>query len=145
MQGNPEMSLFDQFETNTDKEAEGVEVQYAPNKDGSVPTFVVSRMGKSNKKYSKMLDKATKPYARQLQLGTLANETADKLFMDVFVKTVLKGWKNVYGRDGAPLEFTPENAAMILTALPDLYDDLQEKAKSAALFREEERETDAGN
>lgn len=139
------MSLFDQFETNTDKEAEGVTVEYAPNKDGTIPTFTISRMGKSNKKYSKMLDKATKPYARQLQLGTLANETADKLFMGVFVKTVLRGWNNVYGRDGKPLEFTPENAEMLLTALPDLYDDLQEKAKSAALFREEEREADAGN
>lgn len=139
------MSLFDQFETDADKEAEGVEVEYAPNKDGTVPTFIISRMGKANKKYSKMLDKATKPYARQLQLGTLANETADNLFMGVFVKTVLKGWSNVRGKDGKDMPFTPENATELFKLLPDLYEDLQEKAKSAALFREEVNEADAGN
>ena len=40
------MSLFDQFETDTAKEIEGVPVKYAPNKDGTVPTFFLSRMGK---------------------------------------------------------------------------------------------------
>lgn len=139
------MSLFDQFETNAEKEAEGVEVVYAPNKDGTIPTFTLSRMGKSNKRYSKMLDKASKPYARQLQLGTLDEATAENLFMGVFVKTVLKGWKNVRGRDGKDLPFSVENALMVLKALPDLYEDLQDKARSAALFREETNEDDAGN
>lgn len=139
------MSLFEQFETNAEKEVEGVPVKYAPNKDGTIPTFFLSRMGKTNKKYSKALDKATKPYARQLKLGTLANETADALFQGVFAKTVLKGWENVYGRDGKPMPFTVENAVELFGLLPDLYDDLTEKASSAALFREETNEDDAGN
>jgi len=139
------MSLFDQFETDNTKETEGVEVVYAPNKDGTVPTFTLSRMGKSNKKYSKLLDKSSKPYARQLQLGTLAEETAETLFMTVFAKTVLKGWANVRGKDGKDLAFTVENVIMVMKALPDLYDDLQDKARSAALFREETNEEDAGN
>lgn len=139
------MSLFDQFQTNAEKEIEGVPVQYAPNKDGTVPTFYLSRMGKTNKKYSKALDKATKPYQRQLKLGTLDNATADDLFMGVFAKTVLKGWENVNGRDGKPLTFTVENAVELFKLLPDLYDDLTEKASSAALFREEANEEDAGN
>ena len=139
------MSLFEQFETDNAKEIEGVPVKYAPNADGTIPTFYLSRMGKANKKYSKALDKATKPYARQMQLGTLAEETAEDLFRGVFVKTVLKGWENVRGKDGLELEFTPENAADLFKKLPDLYDDLQEKARSAALFREEVNEADAGN
>ena len=139
------MSLFDQFETDSAKEIEGVPVKYAPNKDGTVPTFFLSRMGKANKKYSKALDKATKPYARQMQLGTLDEATAEELFRGVFVKTVLKGWENVRGKDGEDLAFTPENASDLFKKLPDLYDDLQEKARSAALFREEVTEADAGN
>ena len=139
------MSLFEQFETDNAKEIEGVPVKYAPNADGTIPTFYLSRMGKANKKYSKALDKATKPYARQMQLGTLAEETAEDLFRGVFVKTVLKGWENVRGKDGLELEFTPENAADLFKKLPDLYDDLQEKARSAALVREEINEADAGN
>lgn len=139
------MSLFEQFETNAEKEIEGVPVKYAPNGDGTVPTFYLSRMGKSNKKYSKALDKATKPYARQMQLGTLADETAEDLFRNVFIKTVLKGWDNVRGKDGKDMAFTVENANELFTKLPDLYEDLQEKARSAALFREEINEVDAGN
>ena len=40
------MSLYKQFATNSEKEMEGVEVQMteAENEDGSIPTFVVSRM-----------------------------------------------------------------------------------------------------
>ena len=139
------MSLFEQFETDNAKEIEGVPVKYAPNADGTIPTFYLSRMGKANKKYSKALDKVTKPYARQMQLGTLAEETAEDMFRGVFVKTVLKGWENIRGKDGLELEFTPENAADLFKKLPDLYDDLQEKARSAALFREEINEADAGN
>lgn len=139
------MSLFDQFQTDQTKEIEGVPVKYAPNKDGTIPTFYISRMGKANKRYSKMLDKVTKPYARQLQLGTLDAETADDLFQGVFAKTVLKGWENVRGKDGEELQFTPENALMLFKALPDLYEDLTAKAQSAALFRDEANETDAGN
>lgn len=139
------MSLFDQFETSAAKEIDGVPVRYAPNSDGSIPTFYISRMGKANKKYTKALDKATKPYARQMQIGTLAEETADELFRGVFIRTVLKNWENVRGKDGAELEFTPENATALFGRLPELYEDLLEKSRSAALFREEVMETDAGN
>lgn len=139
------MSLFDQFETDDSKEVEGVEVQYAPNKDGSIPTFLLSRMGKKNKKYQKYLDKMTKPVSRQLSLGTLSEEESDRIFVDVFVTTVLKGWNNVLGRDGKPMAFNKENGIMLMKALPDLYDDLTEKAKSAALFRDDTNEDDAKN
>ena len=97
------MSLYKQFATNSEKEMEGVEVQMteAENEDGSIPTFVVSRMGKSNKRYSKALEAATRPYRRQIELGTMNNDKAEEIFMGVFVDTVLKGWKNVRGEDGS--------------------------------------------
>ncbi len=46
--------LFKQFKTNSAKETEGVEIEFpeAQNDDGTVPTFIISRMGKSNKAYS---------------------------------------------------------------------------------------------
>ena len=89
------MSLYKQFATNSEKEMEGVEVQMteAENEDGSIPTFVVSRMGKSNKRYSKALEAATRPYRRQIELGTMNNDKAEEIFMGVFVDTVLKGWE----------------------------------------------------
>ena len=139
------MSLFAQFKTDERKEVEGVPVQYAPNGDGTIPTFFLSRMGKTNKKYTKELNRATKPFSRQLQTDTLPPEQAESIFMGVFVKTVLKGWANVRDEDGNELAFTVENATALFKKLPDLYDDLTEQAKSAALFREADIEADAGN
>lgn len=139
------MSIFSQFSTNKEKEIEGVPVKYAPNADGTVPTFYVSRMGKANKKYEQYLTKVTKPHARQLRMNTMDPATADALFLDVFVKTIIKGWENVQDADGHPIPFTTESATALFKALPDLYDDLSEQAQSAALFRDEENEADAGN
>lgn len=139
------MSLYTQFKTNAEKEVEGVEVQYGPNEDGTIPTFTISRMGKANKAYTKALEAATRPYRRQIELGTMNNDTAEGLFLVVFIQTVLKGWKNVRGEDGKEIPFSKETATKLLTDLPELYDDLQEKAKSASVFREEALEDEAKN
>lgn len=139
------MSLFAQFAINKFKEADGVEITYGENSDGTTPTFILCRMGKSNRKYAKAMEVATRPYRRQLELGTLSNAIAEKLTMEVFVETVLVGWSDVQNEDGDLMDFSKENAIGLMTALPELYDDLQEKAKSVALFRDESREEDAKN
>ena len=102
-------------------------------------------MGQGNKRYSKALEVATRPYRRQLELGTMNGEIADRLFRKVFCETVLLGWANVTNRDEEYIEFSPEAALALFTDLPDLYTELQEKAKSAALFREESTEDETKN
>lgn len=139
------MSLFKQFGTDAAAETAGVKVEFGPNEDKTVPTFHLSRMGKSNKRYSKALELATRPYRRQIELGTMSNDVADKLFLEVFVSTILLGWDNVQDREGKAMAFTKENAVELMGQLPELYDDLQEKAKSAALFRETALEDEAKN
>ena len=141
------MSLYKQFATNTEKEIEGIEVQMteAENEDGSIPTFVVSRMGKSNKRYSKALEAATRPYRRQIELGTMNNDKAEEIFMGVFVDTVLKGWKNVRDEKGADLPFTKQTATKLFKDLPEVYERLQEEAKLSANFREASLEEEAKN
>ncbi len=141
------MSLYKQFATNTDKEIEGIEVQMteAENEDGSIPTFVVSRMGKSNKRYSKALEAATRPYRRQIELGTMNNDKAEEIFMGVFVDTVLKGWKNVRDENGAELPFNKQSATKLFTDLPEVYERLQEDAKLSANFRDAALEEEVKN
>ena len=141
------MSLYKQFATNSEKEMEGVEVQMteAENEDGSIPTFVVSRMGKSNKRYSKALEAATRPYRRQIELGTMNNDKAEEIFMGVFVDTVLKGWKNVRDENGAELPFNKQSATKLFKDLPEVYERLQEEAKLSANFREASLEEEAKN
>jgi len=141
------MSLYKQFATNTEKEIEGIEVQMteAENDDGSIPTFVVSRMGKSNKRYSKALEAATRPYRRQIELGTMNNDKAEEIFLGVFVDTVLKGWKNVRDESGADMPFTKQTATKLFKDLPEVYERLQEEAKLSANFREVSLEEEAKN
>lgn len=146
------MSLSSQFKTNKTAEVEGVEVQYSLNKDGSFSTFRISRMGRSNKNYTKALERATRPYRRVIELGTMDNEIAESLFMKVFVESVLIDWKNIplsdvtgNDRDEGYAPYSRENAVKLFNRLPDLYEDLQEKANSAAMFREDTMEQEAGN
>lgn len=139
--------LFKQFKTNSEKETQGVEISLdeAINDDGTVPTFIISRMGKSNKAYAKALEAATRPYRRQVDLGTLKNEIAENLFMGVFVDVVLKGWKNVVGVNGELLAYSKEAAIVLLTELPDVYERLQEEAKLASNFRDSSMDEEAKN
>lgn len=139
------MSLKSQFGTDQKAESAGVEIEYAPNTDGTVPTFTLARMCKSNKKYTKALDKATRPYQRAIAMGTITDELSEKIRLDVFVKSVLLSWRDVEYEEGEKLPFTKENAEKLMTDLPDLYADLEEKASSAAMFRIEELETSAKN
>ena len=139
------MSLFKQFATDAKKEAEGVRISYAPNSDGSIPTFIIARMGKSNKKYSKALEVATRPYRRQMELGTLANETAEAIFLKVFVDTILLGWEFVQDENEIFMDCKKENAIRLFEKLPELYEDLQKQANSVVLFRNEALEDEAKN
>lgn len=138
------MSLTKQFATDVEKEVAGVEVTYGANEDGTVPTFVISRAGKSNKQYQKALATAIKPYERQQQLGTLEPEVAERVYMGVFIATLLKGWSNVKlsdvtgeASDKGYADFSAANARKLFDRLPELYDDLTNKAGTAAMFREE--------
>ena len=141
------MSLYKQFKTNAEKESEGVEIEFneAANDDGSVPTFTISRMGKSNKRYTKALEAATRPYRRQIELGTMKNEVAEEIFLNVFVDTVLKGWKNVRDEKGGELPFGKQSAVKLFQDLPEVYERLQEEAKQSANFRDLALEDEAKN
>jgi hypothetical protein len=141
------MSVYKNFETSAEKEINGVEVVLteAENEDGTCPTFVLCRMGKSNKRYSKALEAGTRPYRRQIELGTMPNEKAEEIFLNVFVETILKDWRNVKDKNGNDLALTKENAKTLFKDLPDLYDRLQEEAKVAASFRAESLEEEAKN
>jgi hypothetical protein len=139
------MSLFDTYETNAEKESEGVEVPMpeATNKDGSVPTFILASTSRANQKYAKALEKATKPFRRNMD--AMSTEVGNQLYQEVFIKTVLKGWRNVQTKNGEEITFTAANAKQLFETLPRLYDQLNEKASSIELFQDAQREEEAKN
>ena len=139
------MSLFKQFGTNKEAEQDGIWIEYGPNDDGTIPAFKIARAGKSNKKWVKAIEKGMKPHRRAAELGTLDNATAEKVLREVFVESVLVDWRNVQDSECEPMQLTKENAVYLFNALPELYDDLSDKANKAALFRDEALENEAKN
>jgi hypothetical protein len=147
------MGLRNTFKTNETKEIEGVEIPVSINDHNGEPIVIrVSRMSRSNKRYTKALETATRPHSAAIANETLDNDLGNKLLREVFVDTVLLGWKNLpkseltgVETDTEELPFSRENALALFDELPDCYDDWEKKAKSSANFRDEERKANAGN
>lgn len=147
------MGLRNTFKTDLNKEAEGVEIDVSVNDHNNKPiTIRVSRMSRSNKRYTKALEVATRPHSSAIANESLDNDLGNKILRDVFVDTVLLGWDNLpksdlTGNDDDVelLPYSRENALALFDEMPDLYDDWEKRAKSAANFRDAEREKIAGN
>lgn len=138
------MGLYNTFATNRDAEVSGVWQEFPANDDGTVPGFLVARMGRTNPEYQAAVERLAKKYKRDIELEILDNKTADPVFREVFVDTVLRGWRNVQDANGKEIPFSKENALKLFEDLPDLYDYLVNKAKALATFRDIEVETAAG-
>lgn len=147
------MSLRKTFKTDKTAEIEGVEVQVAVNDHNGKPISIrIARMSTSNKRYTKELNRVTKPHMAAIQNDALDDELARKMLQKVFIDTILLGWDNLpkseltgNDEDTELLDFTPENAQALFDEMPDLYNDWESRAQKAAAFREAEREVSAGN
>lgn len=144
------MSLKTRFKTDAVAASGGVWVDYSayPNKDGSIPGFLLARVSKQNKRYQAAIRELTRDAA--IGANGLPDTSAldDSALVEIFVRTVLLDWRNFQPNDdGFPLPFTEENAKQILldAGWTDLYDDLVEKAQSAGTFREKVTENEAKN
>lgn len=139
------MSLYKLFKTNENLETDGIWLEYGQTADGKPIRIKIARAGGHNVAFAKALEKATRPYKKAIQTGTLDDKTATRLYREVFADTVVLDWINVEGPDGQPMDFNKENVLKLFEDLPDLFADLREQANNVALFRDEVRETDLGN
>lgn len=147
------MSLRKTFKTDRTAETEGVWLDVGINDHNKEPIRIkLSRMSKSNKRYTKQLNAVTKPHQSAIQNDALDNDLAGKMLQEVFADTILLDWENLpkseltgNEEDTDLLEFNRENALALFKELPDLYDDWESRATKAAAFREAEREVAAKN
>jgi len=87
------MSLRKTFKTDRTAEIEGVWLEVAVNDHNSKPIRIkISRMSSSNKRYTKELNKVTKPHQSAIQNDALDNDLARKMLQEVFADTVLLDW-----------------------------------------------------
>jgi hypothetical protein len=147
------MSLFKQFETDTKVEKEGILLDYGPNRDlpadenGKHPIIMIriARAGGANEAYNKRIEALSKKHRRKIQNDALEVAELREMTMQAVCDTVILGWENVTDKDKNPLAFSRENAQKLFKQLPDLFNDIQEQAAKAALFRVNIREDDLKN
>jgi len=119
------------FRTDKSLEKEGIILDYGDFK------IKVARAGGANAAFQKALTAKVRPYKRQLDAGTIPDDVAEKLFLDVYAESVVLGWEGVTDENGKPLPFSKENAVKLFTDLPDLFRDVQNQAAAISNFRAE--------
>jgi hypothetical protein len=139
------MSLYKTFQTDTSLEKEGIILDYGKNSAGKTIAIRIARAGGSNVAYSRRMESKAKPFRRQIQNETIERALLTDIVQEVFAETVVLGWENVEDAQGKPLPFSKENCIKLFADLPDLWEDVQEQAQRAALFRVQVREDDAKN
>jgi hypothetical protein len=141
--------MYQQYETNPVLEQEGVWADYGSFR------IKVAHSGGANKKYSSAMELKTRPYRKAIQAGSFSEDRALPILIEVYADTIIKGWeiqsstgewiKGIHSKTGEVLPVTKENIVYALTALPKLFEDIQEMSKSITAYREEILEEDSKN
>lgn len=146
------MGMYDVFETDSSLETSGIWLDYGEFR------VKVAFGGESNKNYTRYAEAKTKPVRRAIQSGAMSTDKMRLIMMDVYAHTVVLDWQvntgteqdpqwsqGIESRDGSLMDFTTENVLATLTALPHLFQNIQEAAMDMANFRKEELEKEAKN
>lgn len=126
-------NLFKKYETSEVKETQGVEITV----DGAV--FICRRAGGGNRRYRAAIGLAAAAPDVQKRINskdTIEAITAeDEVTMEAFADSVVIGWREVLGRDDAPLEFSKENFLDLMKSCPDVWLNLRMAARDMDNFR----------
>ncbi len=125
-------NLNSHYETKKELELEG---SWYKSLAGS--SFKIKRMGGRNqKKVDESRSKHFMSVIDQIQKNELPEDDQEKLFIKVFVESVLVDWKDVFDADGKDVEYDAELAEIVFFDCPDLFDELIAFANSRDNFKE---------
>lgn len=125
-------NLHKHFKTNSVLEKEGVDFALDDK-----TSFKVRRFNAQNPRVKAAMAAYHKPYARQIEMGTLPIEKSDEITIKLFIDVCLVSWEGVEDEKGQPIEYTKENAITLFKELPDLFDTLWKYANDFASFKED--------
>ena len=126
------MDISKEFGTDERLEEEGAWVDIG---DGTL--LCVARIG--NKKYAKYFERLMKPHRAQFRTGNIPIELQEVNVTKTLAKTVLLGWENLTYQ-GKLLEYSVDNAIMVMSDLKDFRTMVTEIAGEMGTFKEEEVE-----
>lgn len=133
-------SIYDKFKTNKKAEQEGITLDY-----GDGQTIKIARAGGSNVRFEKAVQAKMRKFGLQAKHDLLDPDQMRSIFREVVAETVVLGWTGFTDEQGDELPFSRENAIKVFTDLPDLFDDVLEQSRKAALFKENILEGEAKN
>lgn len=119
------------FKTSTALEENGVEFVVSEE-----TSFWVRPFKQTNPRIKAAMAKHFKPYARQVEMGTLDQDKQLEIQIGIFIDVCLVKWKGVE-IDDKEVECNPENAKKFFKALPDLFDTLWKHANDYNNYKED--------
>lgn len=122
-------NLYEAFATVQEYEQSGVTLDFG------VAKFRVRRAGGSNREFATTLAAKLRPHRRAIDAGTLSDEVAKEIQMEVYFKTVIIGWEGVTDREGNALEYNFDNFRKVMMDLPDLWNTLRDEADNMKNFQ----------
>ena len=129
--------LQKEFATDEKSELEGVWEDV-----GEGAKVLVARVG--NKHYTERFKRLGKGLQRQLDRGTLPEDKQAAILIAILADTILLDWSG-FADEGKPIEYSKENAKLMLKKYPDFRQFVWDIANDADLYRAKDREEDLGN
>jgi len=127
------------FGTNKTLEKEGIMLDYGEF------AVRVARAGGSNKAFSTLFERLTKPHRRAMETNTMSEETMKDIMYEVYAKTVVLDWAGINDDEGKPVQYSAEECIKLFREAPDFYANLSEAASTFNMFQEEQAEQDEKN
>lgn len=148
-------SIFDDYETSRELECDGAWVTTSRGYE-----FKIARIGEMNPEYRNfMIERGKVIHAEIEALGEKIDEKnsesdAKKLYelatkmddvtTEAFARYILKGWRNLYDREGKEIPYSVDNA-ITLMQMHDLYNELYPLARQYSTFLVSNLEATAKN
>lgn len=120
------------FKTDKELEANGIWFDLVPEKVG----FLLRPFKASNPRVKAAIASHYKPYARQVEMGTLDQEKHIEIQVKLFIDVCLVDWRGIEV-DGKPMAYSAKDAFDFFKALPDLFDTLWKHANDFNNYRED--------
>lgn len=124
-------NLDKHFKTNPEFEKNGVWFEL-DDKIG----FLLKPLNRGNPSVKAAFAKEYKPYARQIELGTLDEDTSLRIQIRLFIKSCMVDWKGIE-MDGKATEYSADAAEILFTELPDLFTTLWNHVQDFKNYRDD--------
>lgn len=127
------------FGTDKSLECKGIVLDYGDVK------VTIARAGGANKRYTKTLERISRPVRRAIQTETLGDKASDAILYRTYAESVVLGWEGVKDDDGKDIPYSVDACIAFFEAAPDFFTEIRTQADKASLFRAVDLERDAKN